>query len=252
MFRTRHPRGVVSSPALLRLFLLLTAAASTPGAQTAHAQTGRAQITILEYDGTACRQEAARTGRERGEGWYCLRGVVQHPAGVAEVTVGSGAATLRPDSSGGVRFTGVTEMSEGGGDVAVVVRASNGELSEGLYRLTPTPPNPAYPSLQPFAITNLRPRLLGSGGEAQPGASPAADGAPFSPLREERARPLYGCRVPWVVPRRMAFEPATSYIAISRPRVLSLDGRADAGEEAIRRDRSSSPGPWTPANASGW
>lgn len=178
MFRTRHPHGVVSPPALLRLFLILAAAAAPPGAQPAQAQTGRAQITILEYDGTACRQEAARTGRDRGEGWYCLRGVAQHPAGVAEVTVGSGAATLRPDSSGGMRFTGVTEMSEGGGDVAVVVRAANGELSEGLYRLTPTPPNPAYPNLQPFAITNLRPRLLGSGGEAQPAASPAAGDPP--------------------------------------------------------------------------
>ncbi|HYR12340.1 MAG TPA: caspase family protein, partial [Longimicrobium sp.] len=151
--------------------MMAAAGASPPGAAPAYAQTGSAQITILEYDGGACRQAAARDGRDRPTGWYCLRGVARHPAGIAAVTVGGSAAVLRPDSTGGVQFTGVTDMSESGGDVAVVVRAVNGELSEGLYRLTPTPPNPAYPDLQPFAITNLRPRLLGAGNDAPAGAA---------------------------------------------------------------------------------
>lgn len=145
---------------------------ASAGAETAHGQTGRAQITILEHDGAACRQEAARGGRDRPRGWYCLRGLVRHPAGVASVVVGTDEASLRTDSAGVVQFTGVTDMGDDGGEITVVVRASNGELSEGLYRLTPTPPNPAYPTLQPFSITNLRPRLLGHGDDAAPAAQP--------------------------------------------------------------------------------
>lgn len=176
MFRTRHPLSHdASRSALLRLFLIAATAASPAGVPAAQAQTGTAEITILEYDGPSCRQEAARGGRDRPTGWYCLRGLVRHPAGVAQVTVGGSPATLRPDSAGAVRFTGVTDMSEAGGDVPVVVRAANGELSEGLYRLTPTPPNPAYPDLQPFAITNLRPRLLGAGSEGAPVAGAPAE-----------------------------------------------------------------------------
>lgn len=177
------PRNAASLSTFLLIAVLavLAALAAPPHAA---AQTGRAQITILEHDGTACRQEAARSGRDRNRGWYCLRGLVSHPAGVASVTVQGAEASLRPDSSGAFRFIGLADMSEQGGDIAVVVRATSGELSEGLYRLTPTAPNPAYPDLQPFALTNLRPRVLGAGGANVPPPAPrvaTAAPAPASP-----------------------------------------------------------------------
>ena len=73
------------------------------------------------------------------------------------------AATLRTEADGSILFTAFPAMRDEGGDVAVVVRASNGETSEGGYRLTPAAPNPAYPNLRQFSLTNLRPRLLGAG-----------------------------------------------------------------------------------------
>ena len=179
MFRVRASSLLPPRPAAARSILLLAALAAPP---LASAQTGRAQITILEHDGTACRQEAARSGRDRARGWYCLRGLVSHPAGVASVTVHGTEAALRADSAGAMRFIGLADMSEQGGDIAVVVRAANGELSEGLYRLTPTAPNPAYPDLQPFALTNLRPRVLGPvGANVAPPAGRVAAAAPATP-----------------------------------------------------------------------
>jgi tetratricopeptide (TPR) repeat protein len=179
MFRVRASSLLPPRPAAARSILLLAALAAPP---LASAQTGRAQITILEHDGTACRQEAARSGRDRARGWYCLRGLVSHPAGVASVTVQGTESALRADSAGAMRFIGLADMSEQGGDIAVVVRAANGELSEGLYRLTPTARNPAYPDLQPFALTNLRPRVLGPGGaNVTPPAGRVAGAAPAAP-----------------------------------------------------------------------
>ncbi|WP_420130470.1 tetratricopeptide repeat protein [Longimicrobium sp.] len=146
----------------LPFLLLLASLGPLSAVQPARAQTGRAQITVLEYEGSACRAHAARSGRS-SKGWYCFRGVVRHPAGVAEVLVQGEPAALRTDETGATHFTALPAMRDEGGDIAVVVRASNGELSEGGYRLTPAAPNPAYPDLQQFSLTNLRPRLLGAG-----------------------------------------------------------------------------------------
>ncbi|HEX2189695.1 MAG TPA: hypothetical protein VHG51_12390, partial [Longimicrobiaceae bacterium] len=166
MFMTRpFPPGALRRPVpphRTSLLLLLAALAPLAAAQPAPAQTGRAQITILEYEGSVCRQAAARSGRS-SKGWYCFRGVVRHPAGVAEVLVQGEPATLRAEADGSTSFTALPAMRDEGGDIAVVVRASNGEVSEGGYRLTPAAPNPAYPDLQQFSLTNLRPRLLGAG-----------------------------------------------------------------------------------------
>jgi tetratricopeptide (TPR) repeat protein len=193
MFRVRASALLPPRPAAARSVLLLAALAAPP---LASAQTGRAQITILEHDGTACRQEAARSGRDRARGWYCLRGLVSHPAGVASVTVQGTESALRADSAGAVRFIGLADMSEQGGDIAVVVRAANGELSEGLYRLTPTAPNPAYPDLQPFALTNLRPRVLGPGGaNVTPPAGRVAGAAPAAPPGASLTSALAGAAV---------------------------------------------------------
>jgi tetratricopeptide (TPR) repeat protein len=225
MFRTRvsssrAPRFAAPLPILV--LPLLAALAAAPHA---HAQTGRAQITILEHDGTACRQEAARSGRDRNRGWYCLRGLVSHPAGVASVTVQGSNATLRPDSSGGQRFIGLADMSEQGGDIAVVVRATNGELSEGLYRLAPTAPNPAYPDLQPFALTNLRPRLLGAGEAYVPPPPSARVAAAPAPAVQGAAgaAPVDSAGAPVADPAAAAFtEDVTGQlITISEPTAWS-------------------------------
>ncbi|HEY0015336.1 MAG TPA: caspase family protein [Longimicrobium sp.] len=186
------------------LLLLFAGLAALPAAQPARAQTGRAQITVLEYEGSVCRQAAARTGRA-SRGWYCFRGVVRHPAGVAEVLVQGEPAALRTDETGATVFTALPEMKDEGGDIAVVVRASNGETSEGAYRLTPAAPNPAYPDLRQFSLTNLRPRLLGAGDDryvppppsgvavsAPPTAAQAAAAQAAGPLASAAPAPAAG------------------------------------------------------------
>jgi tetratricopeptide (TPR) repeat protein len=177
MFRTRVLPRRLPFP-LSAALVVLAFTAQPPAVQ---AQTGRANITILEHDGAACRQEAARAGRDRNRGWYCIRGVASHPAGIESVAVQGTAATLRADTTGATRFIGVVDLSADGGDITVLVRASDGDLSEGLYRLTPTAPSSAYPDLQPFALTNLRPRLLGAGESYVPPPPVRTAAAPAAP-----------------------------------------------------------------------
>jgi Flp pilus assembly protein TadD len=235
------------------LTFLLAALPAFATAGSASAQTGRAQITVLEYQGSICRQEAARAGKDRDRGWYCFRGLVRHPAGVAQVLVQGTPAALRADSGGAMLFTAFPEMRDEGGDIAVVVRATNGEVSEGGYRLTPAAPNPAYPDLRQFSLTNLRPRLLGTGDDsyvppppsgvalsapptaAQAAAAQAAGGqsagVPAAPADSAGAAVALAAAPPVIE------DPANQYIQIHEPREWSgvgVRGLTVPGRRSVR------------------
>lgn len=154
----------------------------------AAAQT-RASVTILEYDGQACRQDVARSRINTSQAHWCVRGVARHPAGVAAVTVGGADALLRPDSTGGTQFTGFIPTTTEVRSVAITVRATSGEVTEEVYRLAPGARDPLRPELQTFALTNLRPRVLGGGGPPEPLPPPVVATAPVATAASAAAPP---------------------------------------------------------------
>jgi tetratricopeptide (TPR) repeat protein len=154
--------------------LLAAGAFPQPGV----AQQSRLSVTILEYDGSACRQAVARARLPDGGQWWCIRGIAAHASGIAEVRVGEHPAVLVADSSGGTRFTGFVPAREGEQQVAILLRATDGTTADELYQVASAARDPARPDQRTFVLTNLRPRLAGQDTDV-PSASgvPGADGA---------------------------------------------------------------------------
>jgi|GEM_PF-7052213 len=231
--RVFRPRG---ARALLPLAAALAAAlAAVPAA----AQT-RAWVSILEYDGQACRQEVSRAHLNTSQTHWCVRGVARHPAGVAAVTVAGAEAVLRTDSAlGGTQFTGFVPTSAEVRTIAIAVRAANGEVSEEQYRLAPGAPDPTRPEWQTFVLTNLRPRVLGGGEPLEPLPPPAATVAaapPAAPPPGAAAAPG-GAANPGAATAAAPAQGPNPYIRILEPRDWAVSGTRGITVPARRSQR---------------
>ena len=145
----------------------------------------RIPVTIQEYSASACQEARSRAGGDRSRDSWCLRGVAQYRAGIAEVLVEGNRAVLKPDSSGGTEFTGFARRDSSTQVVTVTVRGTDGNVSEEKYRLAAgVSLDPAHPERQMFIVTNLRPRTLGEdrGGWTPPTRPVAQAAAPVSTL----------------------------------------------------------------------
>jgi tetratricopeptide (TPR) repeat protein len=176
------PEGRRRNAALRRRVPAVLATALSAWAAPAVGQF-RIPVTIQEYSASACQEARSRAGGDRSRDSWCLRGVAQYRAGIAEVLVEGNRAVLKPDSSGGTEFTGFARRDSSTQVVTVTVRGADGNVSEEKYRLAAgVSLDPAHPERQMFIVTNLRPRTLGEdrGGWTPPARPVAQAAAPVS------------------------------------------------------------------------